>query len=281
MQDYLAYLYHEKGYAFRYVEFFLKMFYLIFGQAYSRDYMSQQAYNKMCVNKDTKIHMPKAKVDERLDIVAFTRAECTIMDEYFAGTNTETAYLLGRYCGLRINECFGLKWDCIDLENGTIRIERQMQYQDGVIKLVTLKTKNAYRTIYLNERMKQHLTALWERRKEDEVVLHYQRQQNQIMIEDVDGTKVSSLELVNTLPNGHIQTVNSLKYPSRALKEKGIDFKYHHLRHTYGTHLADMNIPPHLLCNQMGHGKIETTSKYYIAVSEDGIAELKRGIELL
>lgn len=43
-------------------------------------------------------------------------------------------------------------------------------------------------------------------------------------------------------------------------------------------HLADMNIPPHLLCNQMGHGKIETTRKYYIAVSEDGIAELKRGI---
>ena len=82
-------------------------------------------------------------------------------------------------------------------------------------------------------------------------------------------------------PMGHIQTVNSLKYPSRALKEKGINFKYHHLRHTCGTHLADMNIPPHLLRNQMGHGKIETTRKYYIAVSEDGIAELKRGIELL
>lgn len=281
VQDYLAYLYHEKGYAFRYVESFLKMFYLIFGQAYSRDYMSQQAYNKMCVNKDTKIHMPKAKVDERLDIVAFTRAECDIMDEYFAGTNTETAYLLGRFCGLRINECFGLKWNCVDLENGMIRIERQMQYQDGIIKLVTLKTKNAYRTIYLNERMKQYLAALWERRKEDEVVLFHQRQQNQTMIEDVDGQMISSLELVNSLPNGHIQTVNSIKYPSRALKEKGIDFKYHHLRHTYGTHLADMNIPPHLLCNQMGHGKIETTRKYYIAVSEDGIAELKRGIELL
>ena len=251
VQDYLSYLYHEKGFAFRYVESFLKMFYLIFGQAYSRDYMSQQAYNKLCVNKDTKIHMPRTKVEERLDIVAYTREECAIIDEQFRGTNAETAYLLGRFCGLRINECFGLKWDCVDLENGTIRIERQMQYQDGVIKLVTLKTKNAYRTIYLNERMQQHLTALWERRKEDEVVLRYQRQQNQIMIEDVDGTKVSSLELVNTLPNGHIQTVNSLKYPSRALKEKGIDFKYHHLRHTYGTHLADMNIPPHLLCNQI------------------------------
>lgn len=42
-----------------------------------------------------------------------------------------------------------------------------------------------------------------------------------------------------------------------------------------------MNIPPHLLRNQMGHGTIETTRKYYIAVSEDGSAKLKRGIELL
>jgi integrase len=100
-------------------------------------------------------------------------------------------------------------------------------------------------------------------------------------LEDVDGTMVSSLELVNSLPNGHIQTVSSMKYHSRELKAKGINFKYHYLRHTYGIHLADMNIPLHLLCNQMGHGKMETTRKYYIAVSEDGIAELKRGIELL
>ncbi len=281
VQDYLAYLYYEKGYAYRYVESFLKMFYLIFGQAYSRDYLSQTIYNKLCVNKDTKIHMPKSRVDERLDIVSFTRAECAIMDEHFKGSNAETAYLLGRLCGLRINECFGLKWDCVDLEHGTIRIERQMQYQNGVIKLVTLKTKNAYRTIYLNERMQKHLADLWQRRQEDEIIYAQQRQQNQTMIEDVDGQMISSLELVNSLPNGHLQSVNSMKYHSRELKAKGIDFKFHHLRHTYGTHLADMNIPPHLLCKQMGHGKIDTTRKYYIAVSEDGIAELKRGIELL
>ena len=156
-----------------------------------------------------------------------------------------------------------------------------MQYQNGVVKLVSLKTRNAYRTIYLNDRMHQFLSDLLARRKEDEVVLYHQRQQNQTMIEDVDKKMISSLELVNSLPNGHMQTVNSMKYHSRELKAKGINFKYHHLRHTYGTHLADMNIPPHLLCNQMGHGKIETTRKYYIAVSEDGIAELKKGIELL
>ena len=61
INDYLSELYYENEYAYRYVESFLKMFYLIFGQAYSRNYLDVDTYNKLCVNKDTKIHMPKLK----------------------------------------------------------------------------------------------------------------------------------------------------------------------------------------------------------------------------
>ena len=58
VNDYLSNLYYEKEYAYKYVESFLKVFYLIFGQAYSRNYLDVDAYNKLCKNKDTKIHMP-------------------------------------------------------------------------------------------------------------------------------------------------------------------------------------------------------------------------------
>lgn len=135
VNDYLAELYYKDGYAFKYVESFLKMFYLIFGQAYSRDYLGVDAYNKMCLNKDTKIHMPKLKVDDDTDIVVFTREETVALDKYFEGTNAETAYLLGCFCGLRINEAFGLKWSNVNLEDGTITIDRQMQYQDRIVLL--------------------------------------------------------------------------------------------------------------------------------------------------
>ena len=157
VNDYLSELYFENGYAYRYVESFLKIFYLIFGQAYSRNYLDVDAYNKLCVNKDTKIHMPKLRVDDDTDIVAFNRAQLQLLDEYFEGTNAETAYLLGRYCGLRINETYGLKWDHVNLEDGTIIIDRQQQYQEGLIKLVPPKTRNAKRTIYLCEKMRRHL----------------------------------------------------------------------------------------------------------------------------
>lgn len=280
--DFLTSLYYEEGFSYCYVESFLKMFYLIFGQAYSRNYLSVDVYNKLCVNKDTRIHMPKMKIDEDTDIVAFTEEECAAMEQYFHGTNAETAYLLGRYCGLRINECYGLKWSQVDLEKGTIRIEQQMQYQDGLIKLVPLKTRNARRTIYLCRRVKAYLEELAAHRKTASDTLLQQQEQKQTFIQDTDGRKLSSIELVNCLPNGKIQTVNSMKYHSRILKsEYHINFKYHYLRHTYGTRLAEMNTPAHLLCNQMGHGNIQVTQRYYISISKDGIDALKSNLEKL
>lgn len=282
INDYLAMLYYEEDRAYKYVESFLKMFYLIFGQAYSRNYLNVDIYNKLCVNKDTKIHMPKMKVDEETEIVTFSQEELCKLDEYFCGTNAETAYLLGKYCGLRINECYGLKWSDIDLEEGTIRIERQMQYQEGVNKLVSLNTRNAKRTMYMAPPLKEYLKRIYLRKQECEEAFAAQRRQNQIFIEDTNGKAISCLELVNTLENGKRQTINSMKYHAQEVRRRtGIQFKYHYLRHTYGTALAEMNTPAHILCNQMGHGNIKVTQQYYIAVSKRGIDTLKNNLESL
>ncbi|MEF2701920.1 MAG: tyrosine-type recombinase/integrase [Hominilimicola sp.] len=279
IDDYLSELYYIDGLSFSYVESFLKMFYLIFGQAYSRNYLDVDTYNKLCLNKGTKISMPKLKTEDDTDIVAFSREELALLDEYFKGTNAETAYLLGRYCGLRINETFGLKWNNVNIENGTITIDRQMQYQEGLIKLVAPKTKNANRTIYMNEKLKRYFIELSARRRQDEIQFAALREQNQRFIEDVDGQKIYSTELVNCLPNGKIQTNNSFKYPTREIKSRlNIQFKYHYLRHTYGTLMAEMNTPAHLLCNQMGHGNINVTQRYYLAISKTGIDILKKNL---
>lgn len=280
IQDYLAELYYTDNRAYSYTESFLKMFYLIYGQAYSRNYIDVDSYNKLCVNRDTKIHMPKMKVDDDLDIVAFDNKELDILDNYFKGTNAETAYMLGRYCGLRINECYGLKWSNVDIEKGILTIDRQMQYQEGLIKLVSLKTRNAKRKIYMCSKLKEYFINLMWQQEQDKKELALQREQNQTFIQDLNGERISSLELVNSLSNGKIQTVNSMKYHSRTLKEKyDIMFKFHYLRHTYGTNLAILNTPEHLLCNQMGHSSIKVTQKYYIAISDRGIEELLKNLE--
>ena len=68
-----------------------------------------------------------------------------------------------------------------------------------------------------------------------------------------------------------------MKYHSRTIKTAlKIDFKYHYLRHTYGTRLAELNTPTHILCNQMGHASGKVTERYYLAVSQSGIDILVR-----
>lgn len=279
VNDYLAELYYVKGFAYRYVESFIKLFYLIFGQANSRGYLSNERYFVLCKNKDSKIKMPKLSFNDSMDIVVFTDEECRQMDEYFTGTNAETAYLLGRCCGLRINECFGLKWKDVDLKKGEIRLKQQMQYQQGIVKLTQLKTKHAYRTLYLNDRLLNHLRAKYADLQTLTELERAQRWQNMTMLEDVDGQMISSLELVNSTRNGKMQTVNSMKYHTRMLKERyGITFKYHYLRHTYGTHLAVANTPTHILCKQLGHARVQVTQQYYLGESKEGIDRLKQNL---
>lgn len=276
INDYLSSLYYIEEKSFKYVESFLKMFYLIFGQAYSRDFLDKNTYDKLCLNKGTKIHMPKFKTNENTDIIIFSESELKTLDRYFKGTNAETAYLIGKYCGLRINECYGLKWENINFEEGYISIEQQMQYQDGLIKLVPLKTKNAKRKVYVPLKLKVHLQKKYEEFHSDSTTLLDQRLQNQTYISDVNDQIISSNCLVNTLKNGKIQTVNSMKYHSNKIKtELGINFKYHYLRHTYGTNLANNNVPSHILRSQMGHANINVTMQYYLGTSESGIDILK------
>ena len=127
--------------------------------------------------------------------------------------------------------------------------------------------------------LKAHFIELKKQRDSAQTELAAQQKQNQTFIIDTDGVTISSLELVNFLPNGKIQTVNSMKYHSRTIKENlHITFKYHYLRHTYGTALADMNTPAHILRNQMGHASINVTQRYYIAVSQSGIDILKKNL---
>ena len=280
VNDYLAELYIDFNFSYRYVEGFLKQFYLIFGQAYSRNYMDADTYNKLCVLKNTKITMPPMKSTDNKEIEVFTKEEFEIMDKYFKGKPVETAYMIGKYTGLRVSECSGLTWDKIDFEKGVITVEQQMQRQDGIVKLLPLKTKNAKRKVYMCSALQNYLLDLREKVNKFEIYFEKQREQNEIFIYDINGDMISSLMLVNTLPNGKIQTEYAIKHHSRPLKEKyQVEFNFHKLRHTYGTNLALMNTPEHILLKQMGHSKCQTTHKYYLAVSEEGIQELKKNLE--
>lgn len=55
------------------------------------------------------------------------------------GHQYEAVYIVDLFTGMRQSEILGLTWDCIDFEDGTIRIYRQFQLIDGVYQFGALK----------------------------------------------------------------------------------------------------------------------------------------------
>ncbi len=58
-------------------------------------------------------------------------------------------YYIELATGLRQGELLGLKWEDLDLEQGTLRVQRQVSRINGEVVEAPLKTKNSYRTISL------------------------------------------------------------------------------------------------------------------------------------
>ena len=271
VSDYLAALYHDEGRVWAYVEGFLKVIYLIIGQAYGRNYITADTYAKLCKDKSTKIHMPPRRVDDEEDVIIFTAEELAALDRYFTGTTLQPAYMLGRFCGLRIAEAFGLVWSDIDLQARTVTICRQLQYINGIYMLTPVKTRNGRRTVYMAEQLAEYLETLKERTEKAAENMKERRAQRERLIPDSAGGFVSSLQLVNSTPGGEMRTPNSMKRHVKQLRdEHGINFKFHYLRHTYGTRMAEMGTPPHLLCSQMGHASSKVTERYYLTTSKSG-----------
>ena len=90
----------------------------------------------------------------------------------------------------------------MDLENGTIFIDRQQQYQNGYLKMVLPKTRNARRTIYLCDKMKKHLQQKKEQMEHDAVRLAAVRGQKQRMMDSYDFLAIGGVAYGERLQKG-------------------------------------------------------------------------------
>ena len=63
-------------------------------------------------------------------------------------------------------------------------------------------------------------------------------------------------------------THNSIKFLARIIRDDlHITFKFHNLRHTYATILAENGISPRYVQEMLGHSKLEFTLKYYTHIT--------------
>ena len=184
--------------------------------------------------------------------------------EAVVGYSYENQYRFVLQTGLRTRELIGLKWEDIDFENRTMKIQRTMEYRYkvGEWRVGPPKSKSGYRTIPLTEEAIR--------------ILKNQRAKNRSL-------KVIPIEWKDTvfLCRKGIPVKNStydtglFKYCDRV----GIPrFSMHVLRHTFATRCIEGGMKPKTLQKILGHSNIGITMNLHVHITED---EKHREIDLV
>ena len=230
------------------------------------------------------------EIDEIERILAY------LMDkphQYYAAL---TAY----YTGMRISEVYGLTWDCIDFEHGTITVDKiakklSKNYKKGKERGIKgkaetiwyfgdCKTSKSFRTIPVGEKLLNELAeykVLQEENEKEygEYYLHHflqkeetssRRKVYRIISQDSTLPRPDLFEThpVFLMPDGRFNGVNTWSHANQAIKEKlGIDFSFHDLRHTHATILLENGASIKDIQERLGHDKAQTTLDLYVTNS--------------
>ncbi len=154
-------------------------------------------------------------------------------------------YYIELATGLRRGELLGLKWEDLDLEQGILRVQRQVSRINGEVVEAPLKTKNSYRTISLGA---DAVGILKEQRK-----------------------KCGGSEYVfPSLTGGPISPDSVLQMLHRVLKRAGLPkVRFHDLRHTFATNALEHGMDIKTLSAVIGHVSSATTLNVYAHVTDE------------
>ncbi|MCT4507349.1 MAG: site-specific integrase [Tepidibacter sp.] len=244
-----------------YIESIHKFMKVLWNFAYDREYMKE--------NKIVKVKTPDKETKEEVKI--YTEEELDMFEKRFSSTNLIIAFKLGRALGLRIGECFGLLWSDIDWKNREININKQLVYEDKMWTLRSTKTNKSNRTIDLQDDIYDYLKELKKQQEKQKEELGIAYRSIKVAIDKGRNKSkeiIENLDFINVKGNGDLLTTDSAKILGRiARDELGINFKYHNLRHTHASRLAEKNIPIVVVKKRLGHAKEETTLKYYTHIT--------------
>jgi len=213
-------------------------------------------YQLLKENPMTYVSMPKYDKDpnssDDLKIITLDQFD-QIINRFKEGSSFYIPLQIAFNTGMRASEVCGLTWDCVDVENKSIRVEKIIINKDRQWIFGTPKTKSSYRTITIGKTLVDILKA------------NIIRQQENKLKYDEYYTKN---DFVCTKENGELITTDSLKYLSRVVNyELGIKYNFHSLRHAHATILLEGGALPKDIQERLGHSKISTTMDTYSHVT--------------
>lgn len=178
-----------------------------------------------------------------------------IVERFPFGTSFYIPLQIAFHTGLRAAEVCGLTWDCIDMDNKTLKVDKILIGKGkGVFEFGTPKTLSSNRTISIGDTLISFLKK--NKLYQGENKLRY-------------GEYYKNSNFVCTKENGENITTDSLKYLSRVVNyELNINYHFHSLRHTHATMLLEAGANFKDIQKRLGHAKLATTMDTYSHVTQ-------------
>lgn len=212
----------------------------------------------------------------------FSTDELDRLKVAFAGSSQEVAFMLGLHLGVRISECYALRWSDINWENQTVKINKQLQQQNGQWVFSEPKTVSSHRTITFGKTLKEFLLRYWnvKHQQYNDTPSYKQVEYNQIL--DIrkknEPTILKVKDFIIVKDNGEMYKPSSARALRLLAENSGIKFKFHFLRHTHATYLATRFNPKYVM-ERLGHSKVETTMRYYVHIPSEMQAQAANAID--
>ncbi len=161
------------------------------------------------------------------------------------------AYVLAATTGLRRGELLGLCWDCVNLKDGAITVQRQLlALQDGPTLEETTKSKSGRRNVSLTDDATRELKAHRKRQAQEMLLMGEAYQNNNLVFCSEDGSCLDPREFTKRF--------------QRLLKKAGLPkVRLHDLRHTHASLLLARGVHPKVVQERLGHSSITMTLDLY------------------
>lgn len=166
----------------------------------------------------------------------YTTEEMLAFVDAVMGTEFEIPVLLAAFCGLRLSEICGLKWDRVDFKENTITIDNVAVDAFGEVVEKIPKTKSSIRTLPMPD----------------------------IVAASLRRVRGIASGYVCPGPDGKVQMGKNLsKRIARFRKNNGFPpTRFHDLRHFYATVMLMHNVSNKQVAQTMGHSNVNMTQKY-------------------
>ena len=248
--------------------------------------------NMLKSNPAREVRIPTDRSTEALRLRAMPHRylPSNIMDkifERFPETHpSHIPLMIGYKCGLRLGEVFAITWDCVDLENGKIKINKQVQWDSKEQWWFFTNPKfNSFRTVDIDSSLLELLRrerARQDKNKayyEDLYTQYYENDERGIVTSPENSSEVRPIDLLLVRGDGTYIQARTMQHTSSVINhDMGVKgFTFHSLRHTHATMLAESGTPQKYTQQRLGHKDINVTLKYYTHLT-DKMNEVACGI---